>query len=116
MLLSAAALIPAAVAAWVAVSRTQDNWHNFSDVLAGSIIGAATSAVAFFGSFSDGLFPGNGGRNVGTRGMSFFYSSESNEFKMEAEALSSTSRDKKFESLRARDKRFESLDQAVGSI
>lgn len=119
VLFSAAALVPAAIAGWVAVSRTQDNWHNFSDVLAGSIIGASASAIAFCGSFSDGLFPGGNGGRGGSRGASFFYSSESNEFKMEAEALSSAgagASDKRFESLRAREKRFESLDQAVGSI
>eukprot|EP00644_Phytophthora_capsici_P001004 jgi/Phyca11/121317/e_gw1.43.337.1 len=38
---------PSFVAAWVAITRSIDNWHHYSDILAGSIIGAVSACVAY---------------------------------------------------------------------
>lgn len=38
---------PSFLAAWVAVTRSNDNWHHFSDILAGSLIGIVAAAVAY---------------------------------------------------------------------
>ncbi|KAG7390555.1 DNA repair endonuclease XPF [Phytophthora pseudosyringae] len=39
--------MPSFVAAWVAITRSIDNWHHYSDILAGSIIGAVSACVAY---------------------------------------------------------------------
>ncbi|CEG44751.1 phosphatidic acid phosphatase [Plasmopara halstedii] len=39
--------IPTFLAAWVAVTRTIDNWHHYADILAGSIIGAVSACVSY---------------------------------------------------------------------
>ncbi|POM62392.1 Phosphatidic acid phosphatase [Phytophthora palmivora] len=39
--------VPSFVAAWVAITRSIDNWHHYSDILAGSIIGAISACVAY---------------------------------------------------------------------
>ncbi|EGZ26338.1 hypothetical protein PHYSODRAFT_485948 [Phytophthora sojae] len=39
--------LPSFVAAWVAITRSIDNWHHYSDILAGSIIGALSACVAY---------------------------------------------------------------------
>ena len=41
------ALLPYAVAIWVAISRTTDYWHNYSDILAGSILGFGIAHISF---------------------------------------------------------------------
>ncbi|KAL4177557.1 hypothetical protein KRP22_002489 [Phytophthora ramorum] len=38
---------PILLAAWVSVTRCIDNWHHYSDILAGSVIGAASALFAF---------------------------------------------------------------------
>eukprot|EP01127_Copromyxa_protea_P001756 TRINITY_DN1167_c0_g1_i4.p1 TRINITY_DN1167_c0_g1~~TRINITY_DN1167_c0_g1_i4.p1 ORF type:complete len:230 (-),score=16.88 TRINITY_DN1167_c0_g1_i4:94-783(-) len=45
-----------AVAAVVAGTRPRDYWHNFDDVLAGSIIGAASASLAFSINYSEVSF------------------------------------------------------------
>ncbi|KPI83699.1 phosphatidic acid phosphatase protein-like protein [Leptomonas seymouri] len=44
-------LCPLVVPAMCAVSRTRDNKHHFSDIIAGSLIGVACAMVSFYGSF-----------------------------------------------------------------
>ncbi|KAK7197953.1 phosphatidic acid phosphatase protein-like protein [Novymonas esmeraldas] len=44
-------LLPLAVSTMCAVSRTRDNKHHFSDIIAGSLIGIASALLAFHGSF-----------------------------------------------------------------
>ncbi|KAG6574351.1 Phosphatidic acid phosphatase [Phytophthora cinnamomi] len=39
--------VPTFVAAWVAITRSIDNWHHYSDILAGSIIGAFSACIAY---------------------------------------------------------------------
>ncbi|KAF4041330.1 PAP2 superfamily [Phytophthora infestans] len=39
--------VPSFGAAWVAITRTVDNWHHYADVLAGSIIGAVSACVSY---------------------------------------------------------------------
>ncbi|KAL3662593.1 hypothetical protein V7S43_012445 [Phytophthora oleae] len=39
--------VPSFVAAWVATTRSIDNWHHYSDILAGSIIGVVSACVAY---------------------------------------------------------------------
>ncbi|KAL3662592.1 hypothetical protein V7S43_012444 [Phytophthora oleae] len=39
--------IPTFLAAWVAVTRTIDNWHHYADILAGSIIGAVSACLSY---------------------------------------------------------------------
>eukprot|EP00802_Teleaulax_amphioxeia_P016408 Tamp_16526.p1 GENE.Tamp_16526~~Tamp_16526.p1 ORF type:complete len:195 (+),score=20.96 Tamp_16526:769-1353(+) len=41
------ALLPFAVALWVAISRTTDYWHHYSDVIAGSLLGFAIAHISF---------------------------------------------------------------------
>ncbi|KAF0682641.1 Aste57867_25278 [Aphanomyces stellatus] len=41
------ALVPTFVALWVAVTRSQDNWHHYSDILAGSVIGIVSAFCAY---------------------------------------------------------------------
>ncbi|TYZ58853.1 hypothetical protein PybrP1_000489 [[Pythium] brassicae (nom. inval.)] len=38
---------PSLIAAWVSVTRSVDNWHHYSDILAGSIIGAVSATIAY---------------------------------------------------------------------
>ncbi|KAE9070041.1 hypothetical protein PF010_g26439 [Phytophthora fragariae] len=38
---------PVLLAAWVSVTRCIDNWHHYSDILAGSVIGAAAAIFSF---------------------------------------------------------------------
>ena len=38
-------LLPFAVALWVAISRTVDYWHHYSDVIAGSLLGFAIAHI-----------------------------------------------------------------------
>eukprot|EP00475_Leptophrys_vorax_P037335 TRINITY_DN641_c0_g1_i1.p1 TRINITY_DN641_c0_g1~~TRINITY_DN641_c0_g1_i1.p1 ORF type:complete len:327 (-),score=74.46 TRINITY_DN641_c0_g1_i1:70-1050(-) len=45
---SLTSVLPLVLAALVAVSRTRDYKHNFSDVLAGSVLGAACAVVSYF--------------------------------------------------------------------
>ena len=42
-------LLPFAVALWVAISRTVDYWHHYSDVIAGSLLGFAIAHVRCLG-------------------------------------------------------------------
>eukprot|EP01089_Gocevia_fonbrunei_P015381 TRINITY_DN4490_c0_g1_i2.p2 TRINITY_DN4490_c0_g1~~TRINITY_DN4490_c0_g1_i2.p2 ORF type:complete len:125 (+),score=16.04 TRINITY_DN4490_c0_g1_i2:619-993(+) len=44
-------LFPMSVAAWVAVSRTRDYHHHFSDVLAGSILGTSIAVMCYLLNF-----------------------------------------------------------------
>ncbi|KAE9046866.1 hypothetical protein PR003_g1393 [Phytophthora rubi] len=39
--------VPCFVAAWVAITRSIDNWHHYSDILAGSVIGAISACIAY---------------------------------------------------------------------
>ena len=41
-------LLPSFAAGLVAITRTRDNWHNFSDIVAGSFIGAFYATVSYF--------------------------------------------------------------------
>lgn len=45
--------VPAFSAAYVAITRTRDNWHNFSDILCGAVIGVICAVVTYFT-----LYPG----------------------------------------------------------
>jgi hypothetical protein len=38
---------PTLLATWVALTRSIDNWHHYSDILAGSIIGAVSACVCY---------------------------------------------------------------------
>jgi diacylglycerol diphosphate phosphatase/phosphatidate phosphatase len=38
---------PTLLATWVALTRSIDNWHHYSDILAGSIIGAVSACIAY---------------------------------------------------------------------
>ena len=38
---------PILLASWIAISRCIDNWHHYSDILAGSVIGAVSALFAF---------------------------------------------------------------------
>ncbi|KAL4172040.1 hypothetical protein KRP22_007214 [Phytophthora ramorum] len=38
---------PCLAASWVAITRSIDNWHHYSDILAGSIIGAISACLAY---------------------------------------------------------------------
>ncbi|CAH0476691.1 unnamed protein product [Peronospora belbahrii] len=38
---------PVLLASWIAISRCIDNWHHYSDILAGSVIGAVSALFAF---------------------------------------------------------------------
>eukprot|EP00759_Apiculatamorpha_spiralis_P044650 PhF_6_TR41594/c0_g1_i1/m.63030/K18693/DPP1, DPPL, PLPP4_5; diacylglycerol diphosphate phosphatase / phosphatidate phosphatase len=40
-------LSPLTIAVFVAISRTRDHWHNYSDILAGACIGVAAAVLAF---------------------------------------------------------------------
>lgn len=40
-------LLPLLLACWIAISRTRDYWHDFSDVIAGSLIGAICAILAY---------------------------------------------------------------------
>lgn len=39
--------VPTFLAAWVAITRTIDNWHHYADILAGSIIGAVSACLSY---------------------------------------------------------------------
>lgn len=39
--------LPVLIATWVAITRSIDNWHHYSDILGGSIIGAVSACVAY---------------------------------------------------------------------
>ncbi|KAG6586584.1 Phosphatidic acid phosphatase [Phytophthora cinnamomi] len=39
--------LPLLLAVWVCVARSIDNWHHYSDILAGSVIGAVAAVLAF---------------------------------------------------------------------
>ncbi|KAF0682640.1 Aste57867_25277 [Aphanomyces stellatus] len=50
------ALVPTILALWIAITRSQDNWHHYSDILAGSVIGAVSALCAYsfnYGSMFD---------------------------------------------------------------
>lgn len=47
--------IPTLVATWVAITRSVDNWHHYSDILAGSIIGAVSACIGYFYNYG-GIF------------------------------------------------------------
>ncbi|KAL4172041.1 hypothetical protein KRP22_002492 [Phytophthora ramorum] len=38
---------PILIAAWISISRCIDNWHHYSDILAGSIVGAMSALFSF---------------------------------------------------------------------
>ncbi|KAG6958409.1 hypothetical protein JG688_00010523 [Phytophthora aleatoria] len=38
---------PVLLAAWISITRCIDNWHHYSDILAGSVIGAVSALFAF---------------------------------------------------------------------
>ncbi|KAF4041326.1 PAP2 superfamily [Phytophthora infestans] len=38
---------PVVLAAWISITRCIDNWHHYSDILAGSVIGAVSAIFAF---------------------------------------------------------------------
>jgi hypothetical protein len=38
---------PTFLASWVAITRSIDNWHHYSDILAGSLIGAASALIGY---------------------------------------------------------------------
>lgn len=40
-------LIPFAVAMWIAISRTVDYWHHYSDVIAGAVLGFGIARLCF---------------------------------------------------------------------
>ncbi|KAG2531392.1 hypothetical protein JM16_001074 [Phytophthora kernoviae] len=40
--------LPCLGAAWVAITRTLDNRHHYSDIVAGSVIGAASACLAYY--------------------------------------------------------------------
>ncbi|KAF4149738.1 PAP2 superfamily [Phytophthora infestans] len=39
--------VPCLAASWVAITRSIDNWHHYSDIVAGSIIGAISACLAY---------------------------------------------------------------------
>nr|CCA20441.1 phosphatidic acid phosphatase putative [Albugo laibachii Nc14] len=39
--------IPTCLAAWISLTRSIDNWHHYSDILAGSLLGAGSAAVTY---------------------------------------------------------------------
>ncbi|TDH73449.1 hypothetical protein CCR75_006164 [Bremia lactucae] len=39
--------LPIVLASWIAITRCIDNWHHYSDILAGSVIGAVSATFAF---------------------------------------------------------------------
>lgn len=39
--------VPTFLAAWISVTRSIDNWHHYSDILAGSLLGAGAAAVTY---------------------------------------------------------------------
>ncbi|POM72641.1 Phosphatidic acid phosphatase [Phytophthora palmivora] len=39
--------VPLLLAAWICITRSIDNWHHYSDILAGSVVGAASAIFAF---------------------------------------------------------------------
>lgn len=43
-----ACLVPAFCAGFIAITRTRDNWHNFSDIVCGSVIGIFCSVITYF--------------------------------------------------------------------
>ena len=47
LVLGCAVFAPTALAVWVAVTRIQDHWHGYADVLAGSLIGFAAAHRGF---------------------------------------------------------------------
>ncbi|KAE9288193.1 hypothetical protein PF008_g26206 [Phytophthora fragariae] len=46
-LMMALCCLPLLLAVWICVTRSIDNWHHYSDILAGSVIGAAAAIVSF---------------------------------------------------------------------
>ena len=38
---------PTLLATWISITRSIDNWHHFSDILAGALIGIASATVAY---------------------------------------------------------------------
>lgn len=44
-------ILPCLLATWVAITRVQDYWHNHSDILAGSILGAYIAVGVFYMNF-----------------------------------------------------------------
>lgn len=42
-----AACLPAFAAVWIAITRVVDFWHNYDDILAGSVLGTATAVQAY---------------------------------------------------------------------
>ncbi|KAG7401832.1 hypothetical protein PHYBOEH_010295 [Phytophthora boehmeriae] len=53
--------IPSFLAAWVAVTRSIDNWHHYADILAGSIIGAASACLSYNYNYASIFSKKNGG-------------------------------------------------------
>ncbi|ETW00961.1 hypothetical protein H310_06608 [Aphanomyces invadans] len=50
------AFAPTMVAMWIAITRSQDNWHHYSDILAGSVIGICSAILGYsvnYGSLFD---------------------------------------------------------------
>lgn len=41
------ACIPAWIAMWISITRVVDYWHNYDDILAGSVIGGVSATMAF---------------------------------------------------------------------
>jgi len=41
------ACIPAFIAMWISITRVVDYWHNYDDILAGSVIGGLSATLAF---------------------------------------------------------------------
>ncbi|EQC35608.1 hypothetical protein SDRG_06893 [Saprolegnia diclina VS20] len=41
------ALLPTVLAMWIAVTRSMDNWHHYSDIAAGAFIGIVSAVLAY---------------------------------------------------------------------
>ncbi|KAG6954837.1 hypothetical protein JG687_00011562, partial [Phytophthora cactorum] len=39
--------LPLLLAVWICVTRSKDNWHDYSDILGGSVIGVGASIFSF---------------------------------------------------------------------
>lgn len=57
LLLTLASLLPTTLATWIAMTRTMDNYHHFSDIVAGALIGGLSARYAYRVHFSSVFSP-----------------------------------------------------------